>query len=157
MAKFKWKNGKITGLATGTEPQAAEPEKRVDMSKFIPKPKTIEAVKWDGSPEGAAEVKAFLEGTKFVMDGFTVAYDSEGKLDKRSTEIVYYELKGGKKPDREDYPYYYKTYNLHDGWLVIETPGTEPKKVSDSAFKSKYMELGQVTYDDYLEWFGEAT
>lgn len=153
-----WPRGTDEELRKKVEPTPPQTEeKKVDMSRFISKPQTIEAVKWDGSPEGAAEVKAMLERSKFVMEGFNVSYTSDGKLDKRNTIISYYQEKGGRKPDREDYPYYHKTYSLKDGWLVVESPGAAPKTVSDEQFKKNYQELGQVSYEDFLEWVSEAT
>ena len=158
MGKFKWLHNTADELRKQIEPAAPKiEEKKVDMSRFISKPQTIDAVKWDGSPEGAAEVKALLEGSKYVMEGFNISYTSDGKLDKRNTVITYYQDKGGRKPDREEYPYYYKSYSLNDGWLVVESPGAEPKTVSDEKFKKTYRELGQVTYDDFLEWVMDAT
>ena len=73
---------------------------KANMSKFIPKPKTIDAAKWDGTTEGAAEVKAVLAAAGFTMDRFAVSYDSNGKLDKYKSEIWYYRDRAEGRPPR---------------------------------------------------------
>ena len=157
MGKFKWPTGSQT---PHPKPKTAPEEevKQVDMTKFIPKPKTIEALKWDGSPEGAAEVKTLLEKAGFTMDSFVVSYTADGKLDKHSSVIKYYRTDKVDGRPRDDDRYAWNTYSLNDGWLVLEgTSRSDLKTVSNSLFKDKYVELGQVTYDDFIEWFSEAT
>lgn len=142
-------NGKVD------PPTPIEPPKEVDMSKFIPRPRTIEAAKWDGSPEGAAEIKALLAQANYTMDSFTVTYDSQGKLDKRNSKIIYYRGTGD-VPSKDD-RYKWREYSLSDGWMVWDRPGIDLKTMSDEAFKRDYFELGQVDFDTFTDWFGSAT
>ncbi len=142
-------NGKVEPT-----PQIEAP-KEVDMSKFIPRPHTVEAAKWDGSPEGAAEIKDLLAAAGFTMHTFSVAYDSDGKIDKSNSKISYY--RGTGDVPRTDDRYKWREYTMKDGWLVFERRGVELKTVKDADFKHDYFELGQVDFDTFTDWVGSAT
>lgn len=132
-----------------------EAPKEVDMSKFIPRPRTVEAAKWDGSPEGAAEIKELLAAAGFTMHTFSVAYDSDGKIDKSNRKISYY--RGTGDVPRSDDRYKWHEYTMKDGWLVFERRGSGLKTVKDADFKYDYFELGQVDFDTFTDWVGSAT
>lgn len=114
------------------------------LGKFIARPTRIDAVKWDGSPDGAAEVKDLLKSAGYVMDSFRVSHFGDGRVDMEGSVIVYFRGKDGDEtPGRGSSAY--REYKMSHGWLVLD--GTDLKTVNSNVFNSKYLDLDALETD----------
>lgn len=94
---------------------------------FEKKPPRVEAMQWDGTPEGAAQLKSFMAAASGVSLGFVMTTNFND---------------GGKA-----YPYI--TFTSRDldrmwkgAWLVFDVTG-RPDVLPDEIFKRDYAEVAE--------------